>query len=53
MKFPFSRRWLACGAAVLVTGYAEMAAAEALLSEFMTNNVDTLLDEDGESPDWI
>ncbi len=53
MKFPFSRRWLACGAAVLATGFAEMASAEALLSEFMTNNVDTLLDEDGESPDWI
>jgi len=53
MKFPSCRRWLACGVAVLASCFAEIASAEVILSEVMTNNLDTLLDEDGASPDWI
>lgn len=53
MKELFSRRWLACVAALLAASFAPVASADILLSEVMTNNLDTLLDEDGESPDWI
>ena len=53
MKYLLSRRWLAAGIAIFGTGFAQMASADIILSEVMTNNVTTLLDEDGESPDWI
>ena len=53
MKYLLSRRWLAAGIAIFGTGFAQIASADIILSEVMTNNVTTLLDEDGESPDWI
>ena len=53
MKSLFSRKWLPCGVAALVASYAQVASADVLLSEVMTSNLDTLLDEDGDSPDWI